>query len=503
MLMQAYISGKAKASAARETVLPSTNMLFRFVAERIRLSLISFCFFFLLMPGQTLQASFKPFEESEWTIMIFLNADNNLEGFGIQDFYEMASVAHSQKVNVLVQFDRWTGLPVWPDQNRDWTQTLRFVVTDSLVPLSANALADLGEVNMGDGASLTSFVKWGMASHPAKKFMLVIWNHGQGWRIGNMQPIPLRNRQTVLASREILLKRQTLGYSTESQGAMFEAALVDPTPIPPTVSIPGAVRYVSSDDDSNDHLYNQELAESLVEAIGDRKLDVIGFDACLMGMIETAYAVKDVAGVMVASEELEPGPGWNYRIWLQKLIANPSIDGAQLGRLLVESYKENFEASSGDVTLSAIDLGMADRIAAMITNLSQVLIRKMDSQFDVIRRARENTWSYAPGYYLHGIDLARFVSQVRKETKDNEVIKAAAAVERAIDDAIIHNWAGILRQAEYGSHGIAIYFPATLTLFENDPDSEGYLESNSLYPVRFVTDHAWDNFLQAYYAHVP
>ena len=43
---------------------------------------------------------------AEWTIMVFLNGDNNLESFGLTDYREMIQVGSSEKVNVVVQFDR-------------------------------------------------------------------------------------------------------------------------------------------------------------------------------------------------------------------------------------------------------------------------------------------------------------------------------------------------------------------------------------------------------------
>lgn len=47
--------------------------------------------------------------QAEWTVMVFLNADNNLEPFGMQDFGEMARVENSTKVNIVVQMDRHSG----------------------------------------------------------------------------------------------------------------------------------------------------------------------------------------------------------------------------------------------------------------------------------------------------------------------------------------------------------------------------------------------------------
>ena len=43
-----------------------------------------------------------------------------------------------------------------------------------------------------------------------------------------------------------------------------------------------------------------------------KKIDVLCFDACLMQMVEVAYAAKDHVNYMVGSEETEPGKGAPY-----------------------------------------------------------------------------------------------------------------------------------------------------------------------------------------------
>jgi hypothetical protein len=55
-----------------------------------------------------------------------------------------------------------------------------------------------------------------------------------------------------------------------------------------------------------------------------------------MSMIETGYAFKSSARLMVASEELEPGDGWQYEKWVDKLVASPDMDPVDLGRAVVE-----------------------------------------------------------------------------------------------------------------------------------------------------------------------
>jgi len=55
---------------------------------------------------------------AEWTILVYMDADNNLEDAGIADFLEMARVGSTSLVNIVVQFDRAVG---YNNSYGDWT----------------------------------------------------------------------------------------------------------------------------------------------------------------------------------------------------------------------------------------------------------------------------------------------------------------------------------------------------------------------------------------------
>ncbi len=88
---------------------------------------------------------------------------------------------------------------------------------------------------------------------------------------------------------------------------------------------------------------------------------MVGFDCCLMATIDTAFYFSDIARYMVASEEVEPGNGWYYTGWLQALAQNPEMDGAQLGRIICDTYVEGCEmvGTEEQITMSTIDLQQA------------------------------------------------------------------------------------------------------------------------------------------------
>ena len=441
----------------------------------------------------------SPYHEAsamaDWTIMVFLNADNNLEPFGIRDFLEMAKVGSSERINIIVQFDRVQGES---DEFEDWTQTLRFRVGKDMTPIPANAVEDIGEADMGSGETLSQFVQWATTKYPAQRYLLDIWDHGQGWRFKRAVTPTLNGSpdSKFMANQLLKFKKQQF----ELIGKVFDEKA---PAIPLDRVLPPTYRYVSHDDSSGTKLYNRVIQDSLKAQLQGRKLDVIGFDACLMSMTETAYAMREVAQVMVGSQELEPGAGWNYEKFLTKLAANPSADAKAVGEMLVQAYKEHYSGFDEETTLSAVDLTKVDTMASSISMLADLSKSKLGTEHSNILKARRECANYAPGRGLHGIDLARFCQQLALCTTDTDLKTAAQAVDLNIKGLVTANFAGADRQGKFGSAGLAIYFPGSKTEYLSDPDRKGYEKVNVIHPVEFVQKHSWADFLQAYFVMTP
>jgi hypothetical protein len=439
----------------------------------------------------------QPTAAADWTVMVFLNGDNNLEPDSLNDFREMAKVGSTDKVNVVLQYDRHGQFAVTAP---NWSQTLRFRVKKDMQPLAANALEDLGEANMGSAAVLRDFVTWAKGKYPARRYALVLWDHGQGFRVAR----PTRPA-TVPSTAPAADGAAPLDAAAPTTGPASGRR-------PFLVQSSRSHRSISTDDtNGHDKLYNAEITE----ALSGMGLDLIGFDACLMSMVETAYAVRGVADVMVGSEELEPGAGWQYDDWLGPLTANPAMTPEELGHLLVESYKRTYTRPGRtlpDTTLSAVRVGQgrADALAGAVSEFADVLVRELPSQGQNIRQAREDCRVYAPDpfgdgqdYFYH-VDFGRFCDRVAARCNQPDLQSRARAARAALDAITINNYAGAERQGDFGSHGLAIYFPATGTQYRNDVVAEnGYEPSNTHFPVAFVRDHRWASFLHQYFEIAP
>lgn len=454
---------------------------------------------------------------SDWTVMVYMNANNNLEPDAFVNFAEMANVDANPAVNVIVQFARQAEYTPSPD----WKGALRFKMRRDIEPtledsLNRQADANMNEdhipnPNMGDVKTLCEFVEWAEKQYPARHYMLVIWDHGDGWRAFDTIKInaPKKTLPVVLekVSNERdsnLEKARELSNNVASTGEPERDAKPKSPVIPVNKVMQTATFRAISIDDAHDgaKLYNYQIQNGLQKLLGSRKLDVIGFDACLMAMVETSYAMRNVASVMVGSEELEPGKGWNYTDWIGRLCGKSLMEPEELAGIIVAAYESYYKNLRKPTTLSCVKLSGIETLATSIDEFSDALIRNVKTRHgsDVIRNARSSCFVYAPGCNLHGVDLGQFCDLIATMSDDPKVIAQAQKVRADLNKCVVANYRSVDRPQ---SNGLAIYFPASETLFRTDPSKEGYDKDNTDNPVEFVKTRRWVSFLQAYFNKVP
>ncbi len=111
---------------------------------------------------------------SNWTILVYLNGDNDLNK--MVDYYinqmEIAGPPSKTKVIVLV------------DNDEKPAKILDIMKDEDPEVINSSSLVELGEVNMGDGQTLLNFARFGAKTFPAKHYAMIIFGHGSGWEIG-------------------------------------------------------------------------------------------------------------------------------------------------------------------------------------------------------------------------------------------------------------------------------------------------------------------------------
>jgi hypothetical protein len=415
--------------------------------------------------------------------MVFLNAKNNLEKDAFLNFSQIARVGSDDKVNVLVEFGRPKNHYYSADAN-PWSGVRRFRVMKGMLPVAENAVQDLGEADMGVGQTLADFVVWSHCFYPAEHSMLVIWDHGQGWRL---------QLASSMTDRALAAHAQT--FAADSSRSTIR---------PGTSSSPilGGIKSVSFDEDTGNILYNRDIQNSLTTVLKGAKLDVIGFDACLMSMLETAYAMRNVADVFIGSEEEEPGEGWNYEKWLAKLHLDSQANRADrlnVAADVVNAYEETYGSGPTGTTLSALDLANIKHIADSLGMFAASATRAWAGHFRAFKKARVACASYgAHSAVKTSVDLIRLLESLSNTLSDPALLASVSNLQQSIRQSVLNSYASTDMKPGYGSTGIAIYFPASAADFNNDPNKSGYDRDNTIFPIEFVNDEAWTDLVHAY-----
>jgi len=348
----------------------------------------------------------------DWTFLVYINADNNLDAAGVDDLNEMEKVGSTSKVNLLVQLDREHG-----PTNRHF------------VKKGSNDIVEaMGEVNMGDWNQLVDFAKWGIEKYPAKRYALVVWNHGSGWK----------KHRNILHSRGI-----------------------------------------SYDDTNGSHITTNQLAKAMTEVktILGRKIDILGFDACLMNMIEVCYEVRNSAEYIVGSEETEPGDGWPYDKLCAKLVAKPSMSAAKLGDVIVSAYKKSYKIMP--TTQSAIKTSALEELIKRINNFTFCV--KVAKQEAAVTAALKEVQRFA---YKENIDLFHFLELFIENAPQTPAKAAAKELLQFKNTVVTANGVSGVPFTKMKARGLAIYFPTKY----------GYYSRYE--KLEFAKDSGWDEFLR-------
>ena len=114
-------------------------------------------FFILLIPGIILARN--------WTVMVYIAADNGLSVWADSDIVEMEAVGSDDNLAILVQVDKPNigARRLWIEKN------------------SSVELQQLGIVDMCSWQTLSDFLYWGIKNFPAQRYLVILWDHGTGW----------------------------------------------------------------------------------------------------------------------------------------------------------------------------------------------------------------------------------------------------------------------------------------------------------------------------------
>jgi hypothetical protein len=347
---------------------------------------------------------------ADYTFLIYMVA-SDLEAkpsyAATNDIQEMEKVGSTSKVNVIIETGGGSNkTKIDGKRFMDFTKVQRHKITKN----NFQTIVNLGKKDMGDPSTLTDFITWGIDKFPAKKYVIVLWDHGSGIN----------------------------GFGQDKQF-------------------------------NNDKLDIFELEKAFTDAkiITNKNFELIGFDSCLMASIEVANSIKSFGNYMVASEEVEPSWGWNYTAILWSLTHYSSQSGSDLGITIADSFNksstisaakfQNFDSQRG-ITLSLIDLTKIPRVVRDINALALSLkdnLTNMDAAISLIRSA---DMSERYGETAHGstgmTDIYDLVSNI--EEKFPHSLELLNLLKQSLKAAVVYEING---ESKPHATGISIYSP--------------------------------------------
>jgi len=295
---------------------------------------------------------------------------------------------------------------------------------------------NLGELNMGHRDTLASFVEWVMERYPAENYYLSIDDHGDG----------------------------VYGISVDSTS-------------------------------NNDLLTPDEVYAALKIATlnGDPNLriGILDYEACLMGLTENAYDLREWVDYVVFSEQISWGIN-TYPLYFHDLAADDTP--LQVGRRIVDRYYAEALATNNGRgyphTISLIDTSQIGTVSTAVSDLGNALLST--STITDVRNARSRSQAFAADIDATNPRRAEYIDlwDLADEVMDLAAPQAAA-VKAAVDTAVVHERHASGGASGYiwdhsGAHGLAIYYPPTKS-------SSAFAGYAGLYQM--CQDGTWDEFL--------
>jgi len=358
-----------------------------------------------------------------WAFLAYIAGDNNLSDNGIEDIAEMAAVGTSKSSYAGVQIDT--------EGEHDGAVRYEISEQDETGHSHRVVIERLPETDSGNPEILLDFLNWGFERYPAKNTITVVWNHGAGFRT----------------------MRRDIAF-----------------------------------DDYGSSLDMNELKSAFTRAgLGKKnKIAILGFDACLMNMLEIAHHLRNVTHYVVGSQETEPGDGWPYDKVLNAMNHKPTPEA--MAKAIVREYMRSYrEIGDSNITQSAIRTDRAEGAVLAWSHFGDALVASLPRELPVINLARTKVQSYEYPDYVDAIHFAKLISN--GTTIPMLRSRARAFANAATRCIVVSDCEG---GSVVNSNGLSIWFPL---------EKPQYLAFRGKYVAMdfYGTGPGWVNFLDALY----
>ena len=335
-------------------------------------------------------------EDGTWTVMVYFCGSNleSEDGMASGDIAEMMESSAEGNVQFLI----FTGGAEEWQNGVDASKNQIYCISGG----DAELVWEGDLQNMGESSTLAGFLDYGIQNYPAANMGLVFWDHGGG----------------------------------SISGVCFD------------------------DFYDSDSLFLKEIDAALFSVYDKmtEPFEFIGFDACLMSTVETAAILASHANYMVASEETEPGYGWDYTAIGNFLHENPAASGAELGKVICDSFYDMCRGigSENEATLSVVDLTKIDDLMLAFDAYAKDIYELTDGSDELSRVVRNITAADNFGGnnkssgYTNMVDLGGIIQAGTQQSGN------ASAAMAALQKAVVYTKNGSDHQ---NACGLSSYYP--------------------------------------------
>lgn len=357
-------------------------------------------------------------DSRNWTVLVYMAADNSLEVNAFADIKEMEMVGSTDQVNIIVFVDFRTNNTPYHGPG-----AYTFNITQDTEPLNSTIWSQPlntslpTEPNMGDPTTLLQFIQFGQNYSQAAQYLLIFWDHGAGY-----------------------------------EGVCFDET------------------------SGEDRLLPHEIA-TVLENDTLEPIDIVAFDADYMGQLELAYEIQNGSDFLVFSEEAIPAEGFPYNRIFQSLTfyhtSTPHALAVEIVYRYIEAYSFGGQYYSyytqplSTLCLSVVNTTQITSIANWFNQTVNELLTPLTLQqhYSSISAARGATQQFSiPNF----IDLDCFAYQLSQQILDRNVQNPTVNLSLAIQSAVLYN---LRMQGLPCANGLAInlanYEPIPLSLLND------------------------------------
>lgn len=311
---------------------------------------------------------------TEWTILVYMAADNGLHDYALQDIAEMELSSYGSEVNIIVQMDG--------DSNSNLPGAFRYRIKHHPEDgVQSSIISSLGEVDSGSYLTLKSFVEWGFRKYKSDNKALIIWSHANGW------------------SKKLKGKGIAPDNTSENIISMSE--------------------------------------HQMQKALRNTPLDILIYDACNMQTIENLVELKGISDYIIGSEATVPVTGLPYTQVFDYWAEATNIDSlvANIPQIYVDAYRPgNIYNPGGSLLRITSSTAKMDNFESLETSLNSFL-NKWSNYPEFFTQARENINEFGISY--QDVDVKELLEYLILNSDNQDLINDSEALKQHLLEVFI------------------------------------------------------------------